>query len=188
MRTLEQAVQLVRDGLIKSKNVPALIATQLEQLAGDCEAAAKVWQDYLAHPGAAGDQWSIVSWVGPVRAKQLHEIHLAALARVRAISDAAAGQLSRYADFDQELIELAYRQLKTGESGVDAANAAIAKLRERVTRIQALRAEVIKGPGKAAKSVTPRPTAVRRAGAKRSKTVPAKKTKMKPKKKAPAKK
>jgi hypothetical protein len=191
MKILEHAVQAVRGGSALNQKARGAIATQLEQLSQDCAAAGNVWKEFLAKPVNQGDQWSIVAWVGPVRAKQLHEINLAARERVRTIANLVGGEVARLADFEEDPIEMAYRQLKAGESGIDAANAAVARLTERARLFDQLRRELGKAP---AKSATP----VRKKGAKGKKAAKpraavrkpkaAKKAKAKPKKKAPAKK
>jgi hypothetical protein len=188
MNTLEQAV---RSKAAQNPKTRGAMATQLERLSQDCAAATNVWKDFLAKPVNQGDPWSIVAWVGPARAKQLHEINLAARARMQAIANLAGGEAARLMDYEEEPIEMAYRQLKPGETGIDAANAAVAKLTERARLFDRLRAELGKAPVKSAapaakKGTKKKKTAKAQVTARKPKA--AKQAKAKPKKKAPAKK
>lgn len=190
MNIIEQAVRAARGGSAQNQKARAGIATQLERLAQDCAAASNVWKDFLAKPASAGDQWSIVAWVGPARAKQLHEINLAARERMRTIGNLAGGQSARLMDFEEDPIEMAYRQLRPGESGIDAANAAVTKLAERAGLFDRLRGELGKAPTKVAgpaakKRAKPKKAAKARAVTKKPKAA---KKKTKPKRKAPPKK
>lgn len=190
MNIIEQAVRAARGGSAQHQKARAAIATQLEKLAQDCSAASKVWKDFLAKPASSGDQWSMVAWVGPERAKQLHEINLAARERLRIIGNQAGGEAARLMDYEDDPIEMAYRQLKPGESGIDAANAAVTRLAERARLFERLRDDLGKAPAKA-------PAAANKQGAKAKKAPRARATtkkpkatkkKAKPKKKAPPKK
>ncbi len=191
MKTLELAVQAAaRSNSSTNQKVRAAIAAQLERLGEDCAAALGVWKDFLAKPAAAGDQWSIVAWVGAARAKQLYDINLAARQRLRIIGDLAGGDAARLMDYEEDAIEMAYRQLKAGESGVEAANAAVAKLNERIQLFERLRRELGKVPsGTAApkaRGAKKKKSGKKSVAARKPKA--AKRSKAKPKKKAPAKK
>jgi hypothetical protein len=145
MSSLDEAVELVaRWKADRQKNRVAVIA-QLEELAKECQAATKIWQGYVNAPGAPGDERSIVSWVGPDRAKQLHDVSLRARDLVQAICRAAGPKVERFADMDESIIEMAYRQLRPGESGVDAAKSAISRMQDRVTHIGGLVVRVRSG-------------------------------------------
>lgn len=135
MSSLDEAVELVsRWKTDRQKNRAAVLA-QLDELTKECQAATKIWQGYVSAPGAPGDERSIVSWVGPDRAKQLHEVSLRARELVQAICRAAGPKVERFADMDESIIEMAYRQLKPGESGVDAAKSALSRMQDRVNYI-----------------------------------------------------
>jgi hypothetical protein len=128
MNGWQRAVDLVSKGPTTGR---ARAASLIAQLVRDCEQASAVWQGYLAKPGPAGDQWSIVSWVGAARAKELYDIHLGARERVLAIAALAGPEFGRFADLEADPIELAYRQLNPGETGPDAARAALERLAAR---------------------------------------------------------
>jgi len=194
MKILEQAVQSVRNGANRNQKARGDIAKQLERLSQDCAAATTVWKDFLARPANTGDQWSIVAWIGPARAKQLFDINLVARERLRVIADLAGGDAARLLTYEEDPIELAYRQLNPGESGIDAANLAVTRLSERIQLFDRLRAElgqataksVARAPGKRTKtSKVPKARATTRKPktATKAKTGPKSK-----KKKAPAKK
>lgn len=188
MNTLEQAV---RSKAAQNPKTRGAMGAELERLSQDCAAAINVWKDFLARPVNQGDAWSIVAWVGPARAKQLHEINLAARARLHAIAQLAGGEAARLMDYEEEPIEMAYRQLKPGETGVDAANVAVAKLTERARLFDRLRADLGKAPvkgappaaGKGAKAkqvvkarvAATKPKATKKASAKPQRKAPAKK-------------
>jgi len=194
MKILEQAVQSARSSSGRNQKARGDIAKQLEHLSQDCATATAVWKDFLAKPASTGDQWSIVAWIGPARAKQLFDINLVARERMRVIADLAGGEAARLLGYEEDPIELAYRQLNPGESGVDAANLAVTKLSVRIQLFDRLRAAlgqatakaIAPAPRKRAKS---RKAPKARATTRKPKT--AKKAKTMPKsrkKKAPAKK
>ncbi|MEK7207320.1 MAG: hypothetical protein AAB134_05495 [Pseudomonadota bacterium] len=138
MSSLDEAVELVsRWKADRQKNRVALLV-QLDGLTKECQAAIKIWQGYVNAPGAPGNEWSIMSWTGPDRAKQLHDVSLRAGDLVGAICQAAGPKVGRFVDLDESIIETAYRQLKPGESGVDAAKLAISRMQDRVNHIGGL--------------------------------------------------
>lgn len=125
MDSLDRAIDLVSRWKADRKKQRDEVLTRLESVIKDCQAAIKVWQDFLANPGKPGDQWAIMSWTGPERAKQLHEINLRAKASVEDVCRLAGPAAGRFAVLDDDVIEMAYRQLKPGESGIDAAKTAV---------------------------------------------------------------
>ncbi|MEK7717984.1 MAG: hypothetical protein AAB322_09585, partial [Pseudomonadota bacterium] len=135
-----------------------------------------------------GDQWTIVSWVGPDRAKQLHEINLRAKQNVEEVCRMAGPRSGRFVALDDDVIEMAYRMLKPGETGVDAAKTAVQRLQERMDyirglmqRLRAARPSSPGAPAKAAgKSMVAKKSPAKKAGKKAA--MPAKK-KTAPKKK-----
>jgi len=161
MSSLDEAIGLVSRWKVDRQKNRAAVLAQLEGLTRECQAATKIWQGYASAPGAPGDERSIVSWVGPDRAKQLHEVSLRARDLVQAICRAAGPKVERFADMDESIIEMAYRQLKPGESGVEAANTAISRMQDRVSHIGGLIERVRSGkPGKesAGKKAGKKPT------------------------------
>ncbi len=139
-----------RDEIIKGLNALARLAEQ----------AMRVWQDYLAKPGADGDRFALMSWIGPERAKQLHEINLEAKAAVHRIAELAGPDAGRFSFLDEEPIEMAYRQLKEGETGPEAAQAAVEKLKARSRYFQEIRTRIENTPAA-------RPAAMKRKGTKK---------------------
>jgi len=114
-----------------------------------------------------------VSWVGAERAKQLYELSLQTHVLVKDVC-AAAGNQARFLVLDESPITLAYRGLKEGESGPQAAQVLLAEQQVTNKHLRALADKL-----RAIKSVT----------AKAKKTVSkAVKKKSAPKKKATAKK
>lgn len=137
MDSLNRAIDLVTQGKgDRSKN--AEILALLEDTVKECQNAAKLWQEYLDKPGAAGDQWTLVSWVGPERAKRLHETNLRAKANVERICKIAGPEAGRFVVLDEDVIAMAYRQLKPGETGPDGAKTAVAQLQQRMDYLQGL--------------------------------------------------
>lgn len=136
MQSLDRAV----DALVSRGTASAHAAAiaELEGLLEDCTAGIQVWQEYLDAPGAPGDRWTIVSWVGPQRVKRLHEINLAARERILRIAEAAGPEVKRSMTMPDDLIEMGYRQLRDGETGPDAATKAIELMRERMQHLRGL--------------------------------------------------
>jgi hypothetical protein len=171
MDSLDRAVELISRWKVDRQKQRAEVLTRLDAVAKECQSAVQVWQGYLDKPGAPGDQWAIVSWIGPERAKQLHEIDLRAKAEVAAICRLAGPQAGRFIALEggANVIEMAYRMLNPGESGTDAAKTAVQRQHERLDYIRGLMQRV-------------------RAGKPAGKTAPAKKSaSAKGKKKAAAK-
>jgi hypothetical protein len=152
MDSLDRAIDLVSRWKADRGKQRAEVLARLEGVIKDCQAAIKVWQDFLDKPGAPGDQWTIVSWVGPNRAKQLHEINLRAKASVEDICRLAGPAAGRFAVLDDDVIEMAYRQLKPGESGIDAAKTAVANTQKYMDYLRGLieRARSAKAPASSA--------------------------------------
>lgn len=136
MQSLDRAVDALVSGGTASARTAAI--ADLESLLEDCTAALQVWEQYLNAPGAAGDRWTIVSWVGPQRVKRLHEINLVARERIGRIAAAAGPSVSRSMTMPDDLIEMGYRQLHDGETGTDAATKAIEVMKERIQRLRNL--------------------------------------------------
>jgi hypothetical protein len=116
MQILDQAVAAMR-----TRGAPgAAVAAKLEAIAVLGEEAARVWQEYLAKPGAPGDKYTLVSWIGADRARQLYELHLRVAALVEEVC-AAAGPQARFLVLDESPVVMAYAQLREGETGPQAA-------------------------------------------------------------------
>jgi hypothetical protein len=140
MNSLDRAIELVLRWKADRQKQRAEILARLEAVVKECQAAVQVWQGYLDKPGAAGDRWTIVSWIGPDRAKQLHEINLRAKQNVEEVCRMAGPEAGRFIALEEnvDVIEMAYRMLKPGETGVDAARAAVQKLQERIEYLKGL--------------------------------------------------
>lgn len=136
MQSLNRAVDALASSGTASARAAAI--AELEGLLEDCTAAVQVWQQYLDAPGAAGDRWTIVSWVGPQRVKRLHEINLVARDRIMRIAGSAGPAVARSTTMPDDLIEMGYRQLRDGETGTDAATKAIEIMKERMERLRGL--------------------------------------------------
>lgn len=194
MRILDQAVEAVQAQAAKGRVNGAQLALTLEAIAACGEQALRIWQGYLDNPGAPGDKYSIVSWIGAERAKQLHELSLMGHALVSTVC-AAAGDQARFLVLEESPIVLAYHGLKEGETGPQAAQAAVALQREYIEQARAFAgqmrniksvatpAKAVKKPGgkKAApqatqKKATPKKkTATKKPAAKKAPKKPAKK-------------
>ena len=173
MQILDLAVEAIRKQGAKGRLSAAQLAAKLEAIAACGDQAARIWQGYLDKPGEPGDKYTIVSWVGAERAKQLYELSLQAHVLVKDVC-AAAGNQARFLVLDESPIALAYRGLKEGESGPQAAQVLLAEQQVTNKHLRALADKL-----RAIKSVT----------AKAKKTVSkAVKKKSAPKKKATAKK
>jgi hypothetical protein len=125
MQILDQAVEVIRKEGAKGRVNGVLLAAKLEAIAACGEQAALLWQGYLDKPGAPGDKYTIVSWIGAERAKQLHELSLQAQDLTKEVC-AAAGDQARFLVLDESPIALAYRGLNEGETGPQAAQALLA--------------------------------------------------------------
>lgn len=186
MDSLDRAIDLVSRWKADRNKQRADVVTRLEGVIKDCEAAGKLWQDFLDRPGAPGDERSLMSWAGPDRARRLHEINLQARAGVAGICRLAGPAAGRFAALDEEVIEMAYRQLQPGESGMDAARTAVQNMQACVDYLKGLikRAQSARAPaaGKKPAKKAGKTTVKKKAAKRKTAARPAKK-KAAPKKK-----
>jgi hypothetical protein len=169
MQILDQAVEAIR----KQGANGAPLAAKLEAIAACGDQAARLWQGYLDNPGAPGDKYTIVSWIGAERAKQLYTLSLQAHALVKEVC-AAAGKQARFLVLDESPITLAYRGLKEAETGPQAAQALLAEqqatnkhLRTLADQLRVIKAVAAKPAPKAMK----KPAAKKKAAAKKKTSV-----------------
>ena len=148
MRSLQKAVALIEAWPPARDKERREIAALFHEMIRGCEEAVRVWEEYLKAPGPPGDRWSIVSWIGPERAKRLYEINLRLKEPMRRICAAADEKLGRLVHYEDSLIEMAYRQLQPGETGPDAARKAVQRMEARIGTLRDLarRIEAEKAP------------------------------------------
>ncbi len=103
----------------------------LDALSATCDEAIEVWKRYLDNPGAAGDKWTAVSWVGAERAQRLHELNLRSGELLHQMIAIAGSDAARFVAYEDSIIEMAYRQLGPGETGPDMARSAIDSMNAR---------------------------------------------------------
>jgi hypothetical protein len=183
MQEVERAVAAVLTLSADHKKEREVFIQALGGLRQDCQEAARVWQGYAAAPGAAGDKFSLMSWVGPARAKQLHEINLKAKDRLHGVAQVLGGShiAGRTLELDDEVVEMAYRQLKEGETGPQAAQRALEVLESRQKRLAELAEKIRTTPApaktaaKTASKAKPKPTKKKAAAKKPAKKKPPKK-------------
>jgi hypothetical protein len=195
MQILDQAVAVMRAG--KGTMDGAKAAALLEAIAAAGDEAARVWQGYVEKPGAPGDKYTLISWMGAERANRLQDLSHKAGELVKQLC-AGAGAQSRFLVMDESPIQMAYIGLKEGETGPQAAAARLAAqqatnkhLRELASQVKSARA----GKGGAAKTAKPaakkavskKPAAKKKAPARKSMAKKPAAKKAKPKK-APKKK
>jgi len=183
MQVLDLAVEAIRKQGAKGRVNGAPLAAKLEAIAACGDQAARIWQGYLDNPGEPGDKYTIVSWVGAERAKQLHELSLQTHVLVKDVCT-AVGDQARFLVLDESPITLAYRGLKEGETGPQAAQVLLAEQLATNKHLHALadKLRVIKPV-----AAKPAAKAVKKPAAKKSAPKTAKK-KSAPKKKAVARK
>ncbi len=150
MDSLDRAIDLVSRWKDNRKKERAEVLERLEGVIKDCQAASKVWQEYHDNPGKPGDHWTLVSWMGPERARQLHEINLRAKASVEEVCRLAGPAAGRFVVLDDDVTEMAYRQLKPGETGLDAAKTALENLKTRANYLRGLIERAHRGKSPAA--------------------------------------
>ena len=187
MNSLDRAIEVALQWKPNRHKDRAEVLSRLENAAQQCQTAAQVWKGYLDKPGTPGDHWTILSWIGPDRTKQLHDINLRAKQDVEEVCRMAGPEAGRFIGLEEtaDVVEMAYRMLKPDETGVDAAKAAVQKVQERTEYLRGLIARLRAGKPAATKA-----TARASEGKSTSKITPKKKkAKITAKKrKAPAKK
>jgi len=165
MDSLDRAIDLVSRWKDNRKKERAEVLDHLDGVIKDCQASTKVWQEYLDNPGKPGDRWTLVSWIGPGRAKQLYEINLRAKARIEDLCRQAGPAAGRFVVLDDDVTEMAYRQLKPGETGMEAAKTALENLKARSDYLRRLSERVRHGKPTAASTGK---AAVKKTGKKRA--------------------
>jgi hypothetical protein len=133
MQILDRAVELMRAHGADGPRV----SEKLEALAALGDKAARIWKAYIDAPGAAGDKYTLISWVGAERARELYALHLDAQRLVDEIC-AAAGSGSRFLVLDESPIVMAYVQLKEGETGPQAAQDRLAAQQAHCAHLRSL--------------------------------------------------
>lgn len=176
MQVLDQAVAAIQARAGKARVDGAQIAAKLKAIAACGDEAANLWQAYLDKPGAPGDKYAMVTWIGAERSKQLFELSLKAHELVKDVC-AAAGDQARFLVLDESPIVLAFQMLKDGESGLDVAKAALARQQAGVRHLRELADKVaaIKSAG-AAKPAAARKPAKKAAPKVAKKPAPKKKS------------
>jgi len=175
MQILDRAVEVIR----KRGGNGAKVAADLEALAGLCDDAAKIWQGYISQPGAPGDKYTLISWVGPQRANQLYDLHLRAKPLVDAVCG-AAGPQARFLVLDESPIVMAYVQLQEGETGPQAAAARLSDQQSTGKHLRAL-ADKVRSVKPAAGNAGSKKKAVKKTAVKKAAKKPAKKKAVKKK-------
>jgi hypothetical protein len=165
LHVLDAEVEMIAQWTTDEKKRTRAVSV-LNELIADCRAATKVWQEYLANPGQQGDNFSIVSWVGPDRANQLHDISLAARARVIELGEISGS--SAGAGLSEHVIVDAYRSLNPDETGPQAAEASIAEIDKRVAHIEGL-IRMIRTTKPSKKLAAPRAGGAKKAAPKKAK-------------------
>lgn len=185
MQILDQAVAILRAG--KGRIEGAKVAAKLEALAALGDKAAAIWQGYLANPGAPGDKYALVTWVGADRSKQLYELSLEARPLVSEIC-AATGPAARFLVLDESPIALAFVGLKEGQTGVQLAQARLATQQATNKHLHVLADQVRSAkPAAAGRTAAPAKKAAKPAAKKAAKkAAPKKKAANKPAAKKPA--
>lgn len=165
LHVLDAEVEMIAQWTTDQKKRTRAVSV-LNELIADCHAAIQVWQGYLAKPGAEGDNFSIVTWVGADRANQLHDISLAARARVIELGEISGS--SAGAGLGEHIIVDAYRSLNPDETGPQAAEASIAELDKRVAHIEGL-VRMIRTTKPSKKLPAPRAGGAKKAAPKKAK-------------------
>jgi len=155
MYSLERAVEQVSRWPSNKDKDRSRLAGMVDELVGYCQQAKKLWQGYQASPGAPGDKFALMSWIGSARANQLHEINLKAKDTLLRLAEAAGPAAGRFANLDDDIIEMAYRQLQSGETGADAAKAAIARIDGQMAYLGKLRQQLLTAKSKPAPDARP---------------------------------
>lgn len=191
MQILDQAVAVMRAG--KGTLDGAKAAALLEAIAAAGEEAARIWQGYVDQPGAPGDKYTLISWMGAERANRLQDLSHKAEALVKELC-AGAGAQARFLVMDESPIQMAYIGLKEGETGPQAAAVRLATqqatnkhLRELAGQVRSAKAGALKTAAKAGTVKKAAKPAAKKAPAKKPAAMK-KSPKKKAAKKAPAKK
>lgn len=191
MDCLNKTISLIEQGKMDREINRKQAITSIEAMIAQCEEAIKVWQEYLKSPGAPGDKWSVLSWVGPQRAKRLHEIGLEARTHMMQACISLGAQGGHIAALEDSIVVSAYGQLATGQTGTDAGKAAVQQMQQDIKhlskvieRIKSAPAVRVKKPAPAIAPKAKKP-AVKKAVSKK-KPVPKKTGKKSPAKKPSA--
>lgn len=174
-RTISQIEQGGMDREINRKQA----VIEIESVIAQCQEAMKEWQEYLKSPGAPGDKWSVLSWVGPQRAKRLHEISLEARAHMIQACMALGAVGGHVAALEDSVVVSAYGQLPMGQAGMDAANTAVQKMQQDIKHLDKVIERIKSAPAVKVKKPVPKTSSAAKPAAKKAaggkKAAPAKK-------------
>ena len=180
MDCLNKTISLIEQGKMDREINRKQAIASVEAMIAKCEEAIKEWQEYLKSPGAPGDKWSVLSWVGPQRAKRLHEIGLEAREQMvqACLSLGAAG--GHIAGLEDGVVVSAYGQLATGQTGPDAGKAAVQRMQQDIKhlgkvieRIKSAPAVKVKKPATVAASKAGKPAGKKKPAPKQAGKKPA---------------
>lgn len=179
MNALEAAVDTVarkeRDPARRKRCVDLL-----NGMAADCAQAAKVWGNYAGKAATVtpASPAVFINWTGPELARELFNIHLSCREKWNEFTQ---GQ----ATLEDEMVVLAYRKLNDGETGPDAARAAVETLNARIGLLKAGAEKLMTAtPAAKAKPAPKAKPAVKAKVAPKAKTKKAAPAKARPKVKA----
>jgi hypothetical protein len=189
MDCLNKTIALIEQGKMDREINRKQAIASLEALIAQCGEAINVWQEYLKSPGSPGDKWSVLSWVGPQRAKRLHEIGLEAKTHMMQACLSLAATGGHIAALEDGVVVSAYGQLMTGQTGADAGKAAVQQMQQDIKhlgkvieRIKSAPAVRVKKPATVVASKAKKPAAKKVAN--RKKPAPKKTSKKPPVKKS----
>ena len=135
MDCLNKTISLIEQGKMDREINRKQAIASIEAVIAKCEEAIKVWQEYLKSPGAPGDKWSVLSWVGPQRAKHLHEIGLEARTEMMQACLSLGATGGHIAALEDGVVVSAYGQLMTGQTGPDAGKAAVQQMQQDIKHL-----------------------------------------------------
>ncbi len=117
MTLLEQAVGAVRDWDVARAGERAQCLDLLEQIATRMRDALAIWQTHSDDPIELDPKRAVTTLVRPDAAKRLNDLHYQTRDAARKLMDLTGMPFIDTFDLCEELvIELAYRQLKLGET------------------------------------------------------------------------
>lgn len=177
MNALDVAVQHVASKVADPTERQRVLGL-LDGMAKDCKSAIDLWQSYLKQPVVApAESYIVMNWTGSALAKKLFDLHLAYRTKMLAVTGGRG-------NLEDPVVAQAYAPVK-GQSGPEAANAAIASMQKAIAAIQAHAERIRNTKPAVAKAATKAPAKAKPAPAKKP---AARKSKAAPKKKPPAKK
>jgi hypothetical protein len=139
MSLLDQAFETIENwGAQRSRDRARCVAL-FKQIVERMNRGMAIWQEFLDKAPQSGDRFTPVLWIGAESAKKLQALYLENKATAVALTQLTGVRFKDSLSLAEDLdVVQPYDQLKSDETGIDRAKAAIGLMTERKRKIDAV--------------------------------------------------